>query len=133
MVKNPKLKKEIKARHFFSLAFGATIGVGWIMILGDWLEIAGPLGAIIGFFGGILVLTIVIQGPPIVWSPGLSKYSTNGMCAALATFRHFSQGLLVTKSIHSSRNRPDLGECMTAFSSAWTAGHFVGSNGAVLL
>lgn len=55
----PELKKEIKARHFFSLAFGAIIGVGWIMVLGDWLDIAGPLGAIIGFAGGIAVIIIV--------------------------------------------------------------------------
>ena len=53
------LGKEIKARHFFSLAFGCIIGVGWIIVLGEWLEIAGPLGAILGFAIGALVMMIV--------------------------------------------------------------------------
>ena len=56
---SPSLKKEIKIRQFFSLAFGAIIGVGWIMVLGDWLEIAGPLGAMTGFFGGMIVMMVV--------------------------------------------------------------------------
>jgi amino acid transporter len=56
---NSELKKAIKAHHYFSLAFGSIIGVGWIMVLGDWLEIAGPLGAILGFAIGTLVIVIV--------------------------------------------------------------------------
>lgn len=56
---SPSLKKEIKTRQFFSLSFGAIIGVGWIMVLGDWLEIAGPLGAMTGFLGGMIVMMVV--------------------------------------------------------------------------
>jgi len=57
--KNLSLKKEIKTRYFFILGIGATIGIGWVMVLGDWLEIAGPLGAILGFAGGTLIILIV--------------------------------------------------------------------------
>jgi APA family basic amino acid/polyamine antiporter len=54
-----ELGKEIKARHFFSLAFGCIIGVGWIIILGEWLEQAGPLGAMLAFAGGALLIMII--------------------------------------------------------------------------
>ena len=53
------LRKEIKTRHFFTFAFGAIIGIGWIMVLGEWLQLAGPLGAILGFAGGTLVIMAV--------------------------------------------------------------------------
>jgi APA family basic amino acid/polyamine antiporter len=54
-----ELGKDIKARHFFSLAFGCIIGVGWIIILGEWLEQAGPLGAMLAFAGGAVLIMIV--------------------------------------------------------------------------
>jgi amino acid transporter len=54
-----ELGQEIKTRHFFSLAFGCIIGVGWIIILGRWLEQAGPLGAMLAFAGGALLIMIV--------------------------------------------------------------------------
>lgn len=53
------LEKEIKIRHFFSLAFGCIIGVGWVVYLGIWLKQAGPLGAILAFvIGGLLMMFI---------------------------------------------------------------------------
>jgi len=55
----PHLGQKIKARHLFSLSFGCIIGVGWIIILGDWLELAGPLGAILAFAAGALLVMVV--------------------------------------------------------------------------
>lgn len=53
------LKHELKGRHLFTLAFGTIVGVGWITVLGHWLEGGGSLGAIIAFaVGGLLMLTI---------------------------------------------------------------------------
>ncbi|MGB7294891.1 MAG: APC family permease [Candidatus Aminicenantales bacterium] len=54
-----RLGKEIKARHLFTIGFGCIIGVGWIIILGDWLEQAGPLGSILAFAVGAVVMMIV--------------------------------------------------------------------------
>jgi APA family basic amino acid/polyamine antiporter len=54
-----ELGKDIKARHFFALAFGCIIGVGWIIILGEWLEQAGPLGAMVAFAGGAVLIMVV--------------------------------------------------------------------------
>jgi len=58
-VDNLELGKNIKTRHLFSLSFGCIIGIGWIILLGSWLEQGGPLGAIIAFaFGALLMLVI---------------------------------------------------------------------------
>jgi len=53
------LRREIRLRSLFSLAFGTIIGVGWITVLGSWLSGAGSLGAIIAFAGGGVVMLII--------------------------------------------------------------------------
>jgi APA family basic amino acid/polyamine antiporter len=55
----PQLQKGIGKAGLFSLAFGAMIGVGWVTAMGSWLTNAGPVGAIIAFIlGGIMILVI---------------------------------------------------------------------------
>ena len=44
-----QLKKAIGAGQFFSLSFSAIVGVGWIVVLGDWLRQGGPLGTMLAF------------------------------------------------------------------------------------
>lgn len=45
--------------ELFTLAFGAIVGVSWIVLVGDWLELAGPLGSILAFtLGGVVVLIV---------------------------------------------------------------------------
>jgi APA family basic amino acid/polyamine antiporter len=57
--KRPQLQKGIGKAGLFSLAFGAMIGVGWVTAMGSWLANAGPVGAIIAFaIGGLLMLAI---------------------------------------------------------------------------
>ncbi len=47
----------ITLRHFFALALGIIIGVGWISVMGDWLRQAGSGGAMLAFlFGTMIVL-----------------------------------------------------------------------------
>jgi APA family basic amino acid/polyamine antiporter len=41
------------------LGLGSIIGVGWVVVAGDWLTRGGPLGAILGFFLGGLMLTVI--------------------------------------------------------------------------
>jgi APA family basic amino acid/polyamine antiporter len=47
--------------HFqlFSLAFGAILGAGWIIAVGDWIQAAGPAGTIIAFTCGAAVLSMI--------------------------------------------------------------------------
>lgn len=57
--KRPQLQKGVSKAGLFSLAFGAMIGVGWVTAMGTWLSNAGPLGAIIAFaLGGLLMMVI---------------------------------------------------------------------------
>jgi amino acid transporter len=53
------LARELHARQFFTLAFGAIIGVGWLVVIGEWLEQAGPAGATLAFLlGGALMMLV---------------------------------------------------------------------------
>lgn len=55
----PRLQRGIGRAGFFALAFGSMIGVGWVTALGTWLHAAGPLGAMLGFLaGGLLMICI---------------------------------------------------------------------------
>ena len=54
-----RLARKLRLADYFALAFGAMIGVGWLVLMDDWLGRGGPLGAVLGFaIGGILLLPI---------------------------------------------------------------------------
>lgn len=53
------LRRAIGANQLFTLGFGAIIGVGFVVGVGEWLRQAGPLGAILAFVaGGVLTMLI---------------------------------------------------------------------------
>jgi amino acid transporter len=52
-------KAGIGSIQLFSLAIGAILGAGWIIGVGQWIGAAGPLGTIIGFAGGAIVLSLI--------------------------------------------------------------------------
>jgi basic amino acid/polyamine antiporter, APA family len=53
------LARKLRLADYFSLAFGTMVGVGWLVLMDDWLGRGGPLGAILGFaLGGILLLPV---------------------------------------------------------------------------
>jgi len=53
------LARQLKLRDYFALAFGTMVGVGWLVLMDDWLGRGGPLGAMLGFLlGGILLLPV---------------------------------------------------------------------------
>jgi basic amino acid/polyamine antiporter, APA family len=54
-----RLRPGLGAFQFFTLAFGAVVGVGWVVVLGDWLARAGPIGAIVGLAAGGLVMVLI--------------------------------------------------------------------------
>jgi len=53
------LSHTLSTRQLFLMAFGAAIGVGWLVVVGDWLRLAGPMGTVVGFAAGALVLSLV--------------------------------------------------------------------------
>jgi APA family basic amino acid/polyamine antiporter len=54
-----QLARKLRLTDYFALAFGTMIGVGWLVLMDDWLGRSGPLGAILAFaLGGILLLPV---------------------------------------------------------------------------
>src|SRR5256885_4210428 len=53
------LARKLRLADYFALAFGTMVGAGWLVLMGDWLGRGGPLGAILGFaLGGVLLLPV---------------------------------------------------------------------------
>ena len=55
----PALRRMMGGREFFTLAFGSIVGVGWMMVVNDWLQRGGPGGAILAYLAGGLLLVPV--------------------------------------------------------------------------
>jgi amino acid transporter len=55
----PALARKLRLHDYFALAFGTMIGTGWLILMDDWLGRGGPLGAILGYaLGGIILLPV---------------------------------------------------------------------------
>src|SRR5437588_6379429 len=55
----PHLARKLRLTDYFTLGWGTMVGVGWLVVMDDWLIRGGPLGAILGFaLGGLLLLPI---------------------------------------------------------------------------
>lgn len=53
----PALRRVMRAREYFTLAFGSIVGVGWMIVIDDWLARGGSTGAMLAFLlGGLLLL-----------------------------------------------------------------------------
>ncbi len=54
-----QLARKLNLWNYFALGFGTMIGTGWVVLMDDWLGRGGPLGAMLGFaVGGILLLPV---------------------------------------------------------------------------
>jgi basic amino acid/polyamine antiporter, APA family len=60
----PTLRRVMHSWDYFTLAFGSIVGVGWMILLDDWLARGGPVGAMLGFLlaGLALIPVVVIYG-----------------------------------------------------------------------
>src|ERR1051325_4522291 len=52
----PALRSTLRAKDYFTLAFGSMVGVGWMVVIDDWLARGGAGGAMVGFLIGGLAL-----------------------------------------------------------------------------
>ena len=53
------LARKLRTIDYFTLGWGTMVGVGWLVIMDDWLTRGGALGAVLGFaIGGALLLPI---------------------------------------------------------------------------
>src|ERR1700691_6171519 len=65
------LARKLRLTDYFTLAWGTMVGVGWLVVMDDWLLRGGSLGALLGFaIGGALLLPIGwVYGKMIVAMP----------------------------------------------------------------
>jgi APA family basic amino acid/polyamine antiporter len=53
------LARKLRLTDYFTLAWGTMVGVGWLVVMDDWLLRGGALGALLGFaVGGVLLFPI---------------------------------------------------------------------------
>ncbi len=53
------LARKLRLTDYFALGWGTMVGVGWLVVMDDWLLRGGPLGGVLGFaIGGALLLPI---------------------------------------------------------------------------
>src|SRR5216684_2084172 len=50
------LRRALRSKDYFTLAFGSMVGVGWMLVIDDWLGRGGSAGAMLGFLIGGLIL-----------------------------------------------------------------------------
>src|SRR5438477_2737238 len=54
-----KLHGSLSTVEYFTFGFGTMIGVGWLVLMDDWLTRGGPAGGILGYLvGGLLLFPI---------------------------------------------------------------------------
>src|SRR5262249_61281046 len=51
-----RLSSTLSAVEYFTFGFGTMVGVGWVVLIDDWLSRGGPGGAMLGFAAGALLL-----------------------------------------------------------------------------
>src|SRR5271165_6512382 len=53
------LARKLRVVDYFTLGWGTMVGVGWLVVMDDWLLRGGTLGGVLGFaIGGTLLLPI---------------------------------------------------------------------------
>ena len=53
------LARSLRTLDYFTLAFGTMVGVGWLVVMDDWLRRGGPGGAMLAFaIGGVALFPI---------------------------------------------------------------------------
>ena len=58
-MQRPSLAHAIRFRTYVALGVGVIVGVGWVVYSGEWLLDGGPVGAMLAFLvGGLLLLPI---------------------------------------------------------------------------
>jgi len=69
-----QLASKLRVTDYFTLGWGTMVGVGWLVVMDDWLLRGGPLGGILGFaIGGALLLPVgYVYGKLVTTMPDAS-------------------------------------------------------------
>src|SRR4030088_506618 len=76
--------------EYFTFGFGTMIGVGWVVLMDDWLSRGGPGGGMLGFLiGGLLLFPVAPTYGPRggrLWHAGAQIAYTEGAFPPLVSF-----------------------------------------------
>lgn len=53
------LSRELGIFQYLTIGVGAIVGIAWIMVLGEWIGSAGPLGAVLAFVVGGALMALI--------------------------------------------------------------------------
>src|SRR5919206_1232550 len=85
-----KLRAGLSTVEYFTFGFGTMIGVGWVVLMDDWLTRGGPGGGMLGFLvGGLLLFPIAHTYGRLVQrirDAGAETASTEGFFPPLVSF-----------------------------------------------
>ena len=55
------LHKTLSTVEYFTFSFGSMVGVGWVVLIDDWLSRGGPMGAMLAFaLGSALLMPVAL-------------------------------------------------------------------------
>ena len=84
------LRKTLGNLEYFTFGFGSMVGVGWLVLMDDWLTRGGPGGAMLGFgLGALLLLPVARSYGRLVREipdAGAEVAYMEGVAPPLATF-----------------------------------------------
>src|SRR5438309_11458673 len=94
-----ELARKLRVVDYFTLGWGTMVGVGWLVVMDDWLLRGGALGGVPGFAnGGALLLPIgYVYGQLVMAMPdaaGEVAYTGKGFPPAIS----FATGLMMVLS-----------------------------------
>src|ERR1700749_4781423 len=63
--------RQLRAVDYFTLGWGTMVGVGWLVVMDDWLLRGGALGTVLGFVigGGLLLPLGWVYGQLVIAMP----------------------------------------------------------------
>lgn len=83
----------MRTTEYFTLAFGTMVGVGWLVVMDDWLRRGSPLGAMLGFAiasAALLPIGYVYGKPALLIPDAGSEINRGRFGPAPVSPTHFS-------------------------------------------
>src|SRR2546425_11706971 len=93
-----ELARKLRVVDYFTLGWGTMVGVGWLVVMDDWLLRGGALGGVLGFaIGGALLLPIgYVYGQLVMAMPdaaGGGAYSAKKVSQAISFATGWMRGV----------------------------------------
>jgi amino acid transporter len=90
MSPRPALRHTLTTLEYFAFGFGSMVGVGWVVLMDDWMGRGGPGGGILAFLlGGVALLPIALtygRMARLVQDAGAETAYTEGLFPAPLSF-----------------------------------------------